>query len=178
MTKKVSRLIIFLILITLTTTNIAYAQQTTNPVLPYGPKVEDLKDKEDIIKNFEDIKRIRSNLTVMNITENSTPEELKSIYKDLDYYIEQFNTTRKNLDNHKLAYKDSFSDVFFSEQILFIADSFIISLRQQQNLVRELENHKEEAKKLFYSSYLIPLYYYLSLGDQMVSYIQTYFVLS
>ena len=178
MSRKVSRLIIFVILITLTMTNIAYAQPTTNRVSPYGPKVEDLKNKEDIIKNLQDIKRIRANLTVMNITESSTPEELKSIDKDLEYYIEQFNTIRKNLDNHKLTYKDSFSDVFFSDQILFIADSFIISLRQQQNLVRGLENNKDEAKKLFYSSYLIPVYYYFTLGDNMTSYIETYFVLS
>jgi len=178
MSRKVSRLIIFVILITLTMTNIAYAQPTTNRVSPYGPKVEDLKNKEDIIKNLQDIKRIRANLTVMNITESSTPEELKSIDKDLEYYIEQFNTIRKNLDNHKLTYKDSFSDVFFSDQILFIADSFIISLRQQQNLVRGLEKNKDEAKKLFYSSYLIPVYYYFTLGDNMTSYIETYFVLS
>jgi len=178
MSRKVSRLIIFVILITLTMTNIAYAQPTTNRVSPYGPKVEDLKNKEDIIKTLQDIKRIRANLTVMNITESSTPEELKSIDKDLEYYIEQFNTIRKNLDNHKLTYKDSFSDVFFSDQILFIADSFIISLRQQQNLVRGLEKNKDEAKKLFYSSYLIPVYYYFTLGDNMTSYIETYFVLS
>ena len=178
MPRKVSRLILLVILITLTMTNIAYAQPTTNRVSPYGPKVEDLKNKEDIIKTLQDIKRIRANLTVMNITESSTPEELKSIDKDLEYYIEQFNTIRKNLDNHKLTYKDSFSDVFFSDQILFIADSFIISLRQQQNLVRGLEKNKDEAKKLFYSSYLIPVYYYFTLGDNMTSYIETYFVLS
>lgn len=178
MTRKVSRSIILLILITLTMTNISYAKLTTNQDAPYGPKVEDLKGKEDIVKNLQEIKRIRGNLIVMNITENSTLEELKSIDKDLEYYIQQFNTIRRNLDNHKLSYKDSFSDVFFSEEILFIADSYIISLRQQQNLVRALEDKKVDAKKLFYSNYLIPIYYYLSLGDQMISYIETYFVLS
>lgn len=178
MPRKVSRLILLVILITLTMTNIAYAQPTTNQNVPYGPKVEELKGKEDIVKNLQEIKRIRANLTVMNITENSTTEQLKSIDKDLDYYIEQFNIVRKNLENHKLLYKDSFPDVFFSEQILFIADSFIISIRQQQNLVRALETNKVDAKKLFYSNYLIPVYYYLTLGDQMISYMETYFVLS
>ena len=51
MQKKISRLIIFLILITLTMTNVAYAQPTTRQNTPDGPKVEDLKDKDDIIQN-------------------------------------------------------------------------------------------------------------------------------
>lgn len=178
MPRKVRRLILLVILITLTMTNIAYAQPITNQNTPYGPKVEDLKDKENIAKNLQEIKRIRANLTIIDITESSTAEQLKSIDKDLDYYIEQFNLVRKNLENHKLLYKDSFPDIFFSEQILFVADSFIISIRQQQNLARALETNKVEAKKLFYSNYLIPIYYYLTLGDQMVSYIETYFVLS
>lgn len=178
MQRKVSRLILLVILITLTMTNIAYAQPIANQNVPYGPKVEELKGKEDIVKNLQEIKRIRANLTVMNITENSTTEQLKSIDKYLDYYIEQFNIVKKNLENHKLLYKDSFPDVFFSEQILFVADSFIISIRQQQNLVRALETNKVDAKKLFYSNYLIPVYYYLTLGDQMISYVENYFVLS
>jgi len=178
MTRKVSRLILLVIIITLTMTNIAYAQPTPNQNIPYGPKVEELKGKEDIVKNLQEMKRIRANLTVMNITENSTNEQLKSIDKDLDYYIEQFNTVRKNLENHKILYKDSFPDIFFSEEILFVADSFIISIRQQQYLIRSLEANKADAKKLFYSNYLIPVYYYLTLGDQMISYIETYFVLS
>lgn len=178
MQRKVRCLILLVILISLTMTNIAYAQPIANQNVPYGPKVEELKGKEDIVKNLQEMKRIRANLTVMNISENSTTEQLKSIDKDLDYYIDQFNTVRKNLENHKLSYKDSFPDIFFSEQILFVADSFIISIRQQQNLVRALETNKAEAKKLFYSNYLIPVYYYLTLGDQMISYIENYFVLS
>lgn len=178
MPRKVSYLIILVILITLTITNIVYAQPIKNQELPYGPKVEELQDKEDIIKNFQEIKRIRGNLTVIKIRESSTPEELKTIYKELESYIQQFNTIKRNLDNHKLSYKDSFSDLFFADQISFVADSYIISLRQQQNLVRQLENNREEAKNLFYSSYLIPVYYYLNLGDQMIAYIEIYFVLS
>jgi len=178
MPRKVRRLILLVIVITLAMTNIVYAQPTVNQNIPYGPKVEELKGKEDIVKNLQQIKIIRTNLTIMNITENSTTEQLKSIDKELDYYIEQFNTVKRNLENHKLTNKDSFPDIFFSEQILFVADSFIISIRQQQNLVRALETNKVDAKKLFYSNYLIPVYYYLTLGDQMISYVETYFVLS
>jgi hypothetical protein len=178
MQRKISRVIIFIILISLTMTNIAYAQPATRQNAPYGPKVEDLKDKEDIIQNLQQMKRIRSNLTVIDIAESSTVEQLKATEKNLENYIEQFNIIRKNLENYKNLYKDSFPDVFFSEQISFVADSYIISIRQQQNVIKALESNKVEAKKLFYSNYLIPVYYYLTLGDNMISYIETYFVVS
>lgn len=178
MRRRVKRLVIFFMLIMLTMTNVSYAQVRTNTAEPYGPKVEDLKSKDVIIKNLQNIKRIRGNLLSVNITENSKPEDLKETYKKLDYYIQEFNEIKKNLDNNITTYKDSFSDVFFSEQILFIAESYIISLRQQQNLINALQEQRVEAKKLFYSSYLIPTYYYLNLGDQMTSYIDNYFVVS
>lgn len=174
MQKKISRLIISTIIVTLTMSNIVYAQPP-EPIAPYGPKVEDLKNREELVRNLREIERVRKNLSAINISADSTPEELKAIYKDLEYYIQQFETIEKDLENHKITYKDSFSDLFFSEQILFVAGSFVISIRQQQNLIRELETNREEAKKLFYSSYLIPVYYYLTLGDNMIAYIETYF---
>ncbi|MFW2489797.1 hypothetical protein ACN077_14700 [Clostridium chromiireducens] len=178
MQSKIRRVIMFVILITLTLTNIAYAQPTTRQNAPYGPKVEDLKGKEDIIQNLEQMKKIRSNLIIIDISGNSSEEQLKNTDKDLENFIQQLNIVRRNLENHKNKYKDSFPDIFFSEQISFVADSYIISIRLQQNLIRALENNNAEAKKLFYSNYLIPIYYYLTLGDQMVAYIDTYFVLS
>lgn len=173
MQRKVRRVIMFVILITLALSNIAYAQNA-----PYGPKVEDLKGKENIIQNLDQMKKLRSNLTIIGISENSSEEELKNTDKDLENFIQQLNIIRKNLENHRNTYKDSFPDIFFSEQISFVADSYIISLRLQQNLIRALEGNNAESKKLFYSNYLIPVYYYLTLGDQMVAYIDTYFVLS
>lgn len=177
MRKKVNRFIIFFILIMMTMSNISYAQIKTHNESPYGPKVEDLKSKEVIVKSFQDIKRIRGNLISISITENSTTEELNDTYKSLNYYIDEFNEIKKKLDNNIIAHKDSFSDTFFSEEVLFIAESYIISIRQQQNLIIALQEKKIDAKKLFYSSYLIPTYYYLNLGDQMAAYIDTYFVL-
>lgn len=176
MQRKIRRLILVLALITIAMTNISYAQPPTSQIAPYGPKVEELKGKADIIKYFQDIKRIRANLIVITISENSTDKELNNIYSGLDIYIEEFNNIRKGLEKHRILYKDSFPDNFFSEQISFIADSYIISLRQQQNLIRALKDNKTEAKQLFYSSYLIPVYYYLSLGDQMSAYIDIYSV--
>lgn len=174
MQKKIGRFIISVIILTFTITNIPYAQPIEPPA-PYGPKVEDLKNKEELVRNLRDIERIRKNLSAVNISADSTPDDLEAINKDLEYYIQQFEVIEKKLQNHKVSYKDSFSDVFFSEQILFVAESFVISIRQQQNLIRELGINREEAKKLFYSSYLIPVYYYLTLGDNMIAYIETYF---
>ena len=175
MRKKIS-LILVMILITLNITNISYAQPTTSQNSPYGPKIEELKGKENIINSFNDIKRLRANLIIISISESSTDKELDSTYAAIEIYIEEFNNISKSLEKHISLYKDSFPDVFFSEQISFIADSYIISLRQQQNLIRVLKANRSEAKKLFYSSYLIPVYYYLTLGDQMSAYIDTYFV--
>lgn len=166
----------FMIVITLAITNIAYGQPTTRQNAPYGPKVEELKGKEDIIQNLQQMKTIRANLTVIEIAESSTEVQLKNTYKDLENYIQQLNIIRTNLDNHKNTYKNSFPDIYFSEEISFVAESYIISLRNQQSLITALENSKAESKKLFYSNYLIPVYYYLTLGDQMISYIDTYFV--
>ena len=177
MLKRVKRLIIFLVFIIMTMTNISYAQVKESPESPYGPILEDLKSKEFIIKNIQDIKTIRRNLTTISITQNSTPEELSSTYKDLDYYIQQLNEIKRALDTNIISYKGSYSDEFFSQQVIFIAESYIISCRQQQHLIVSLQEKKIDAQKLFYSSYLIPVYYYLNLGDQMIAYIETYFVL-
>jgi anion-transporting ArsA/GET3 family ATPase len=176
MKRKIKRVIMFVILISLTLTNITYAQPATWENIPYGPKVEDLKGKEDIIQNLQQMKKIRANLTVIEIAESSTEEQLKNAYKNLENYIQQLNIIRTNLENHKNTYNDSFPDIYFSEEISFVAESYIISIRNQQSLITALENSKAESKKLFYSNYLIPVYYYLTLGDQMVSYIDTYFV--
>ncbi|OPJ55329.1 hypothetical protein [Clostridium chromiireducens] len=87
MQSKIRRVIMFLILITLTLTNIAYAQPTTRQNAPYGPKVEDLKGKEDIIQNLEQMKKIRSNLIIIDISGNSSEEQLKNTDKDLENFF-------------------------------------------------------------------------------------------
>ena len=178
MKRKISCLLLSVIFMMLAMNNIVYAKSISVETMPYGPKIEDLKGKDEIIKNLENIKRIRANLIVVAIKENSTNEELQALNKDLESYLNEINKSKRNLEQHKITYKDSFPDVFFAEEVSFIAESYIISIRQQQNLIRQLQLNQEEAKKLFYSRYLIPVYYYLTLGDQMVTYIETYFVIS
>ncbi|MEQ8154384.1 MAG: hypothetical protein ABRQ25_05810 [Clostridiaceae bacterium] len=177
MPKIVIRLIIFVALITIYMGNAAYAQ-TPVKTLPYGPKVSDLQNKKDILDSFEQIKMIRANLTLINIKSSTPVEELKSIDNDLQRYIDQLRVIRKDLANHADKYKNSISDVFFAEQIVIIANCYIVSLKHQQLLIRSLENNVGEASTLFYSTYMIPVYYYLTLGDEMIAYTQTYIVVS
>ncbi|EHI96811.1 hypothetical protein CDLVIII_0069 [Clostridium sp. DL-VIII] len=173
MRKQVKRLIIFILLLTFSIGNPAYAQVKS---APFGPKVTDLKDKEGILNNFQQIKTIRSNLTVIDISPDLTTEQLQATNTNIQNYIQQMQGVRENLQRNANTYRDSFADVFFSEQIMLIADSYIISLRNQQLVIRSIEANVQEAKKLFYSSYMIPVYYYLTLGDQMAAYIDVYFV--
>jgi hypothetical protein len=175
MPRKVICLIIFVIFITVSMSNIAYAQTPTKSQ-PYGPKVSELQNKEDILNSLEQIKTIRANLTVINVKSTTPAEELKTIDTNLERYIEQLRIIRANLVKHADTYGNSISDVFFSEQIVAIADCYIISLKHQQLLVRSIENNVEEAT-LFYSTSMIPIYYYITQGDQLVAYTQTYIVI-
>lgn len=177
MPRKVICLIIFVIFITLSMSNIAYAEIEIKPQ-PYGPKVSELQNKEDILNNLEQIKKIRANLTVINVKATTSTEELKNIYINLQGYIDQLRIIRANLVKHSDTYGNSISDVFFSEQMVAITDCYIISLKHQQLLLRSIEKNTEEAFTLFYSTYMIPIYYYITQGDQLIAYTQTYIVIS
>lgn len=50
-----------------------------------------------------------------------------------------------------------------------------MSLNQQLSLLNALINNEFEASKLFDSEYLTYIYYYLNLGDEMISYINTFY---
>lgn len=73
---------------------------------------------------------------------------------------------------------NSISDVFFAEQIIIIVNCYIVSIKNQQLLIRALENNVAEASTLFYSTYMVPIYYYLTLGDEQIAYTQTFIVVS
>jgi hypothetical protein len=177
MPRKVIRLIIFVILITVFMSNIAYAQTSIKPQ-SYGPKITDLQNKEDIINSLEQIRAIRANLIIIDVKANTPPEQLKNIDADLQRYIDQLRIIRGNLVNHADKYANSISDVFFAEQIVIIANCYIVSLKHQQLLIRSLGSDDQEASTLFYSTYMIPIYYYITLGDEQVAYTQTYITIS
>lgn len=177
MNKRVIRFITFVIFITVFMSNAAYAQIPSIPQ-PYGPKISDLQNKEDILNSLNQIKIIRGNLTIYNIKTDTPVEELKNIDNELQRYIDQLRMIRADLVKHADKYADSISDVFFAEQIIVIANCYIVSLKHQQLLIRSLQNKVNEASTLFYSTYMIPIYYYLTLGDELIAYTQTYVVIS
>lgn len=177
MSRKVICFVILVLVVILSISNITYAQTPTK-TQPFGPKITDLQNKEDILNSLEQIKTIRANLTIIDVRAITPGEELKIIDGNLQRYIEQLRIIRANLVQHADTYGNSISDVFFSEQIVAIADCYIISLKHQQLLARSIENNVEEASKLFYSTYMIPIYYYITQGDQLVAYTETYMVIS
>ncbi|EQK43149.1 hypothetical protein C672_2093 [[Clostridium] bifermentans ATCC 638] len=143
----------------------------------YYPKVENLQGKEQLITELEELKRIRENMSTINIKADLDSEGLNNANKYISAYLTELTSVRNDLETHRIRYKDSFADLYFSEQIQFIADSYVISLRQQQNLIKQLEKNNSDAEKLFESDYLTPAYYYITLGDQMYSYIVEYFAI-
>ena len=177
MKRKISCFIVFIILMLLPfNTFVVNANPQITETTPYGPKSSDLKGKDALIKNLNDIKKVRENLVTINISETSTNEELDKAYTELESYLQQITLYKRTLLQHQIDYKDSFADVFFADKVSLIANSYIVSIRMQQNLIRQLREGKLDAKTLFYSDYQIPVYYYLTLGDQTYSYIETYLV--
>lgn len=167
MIKKLLIIVLVSIFISPFSSNITFAQDR------YYPKVENLQGKEQLITELEELKRIRENMSTINIKSDLDSDGLQRANQYIIAYLTELNSVRNDLENHRVNYKNSFADIYFSEQIQFIADSYIISLRQQQNLLRQLGKNNSDAKKLFESDYLTPTYYYVT-GDQMYSYIVEY----
>ena len=50
-----------------------------------------------------------------------------------------------------------------------------MSLNQQLSLLDAIIENSSEETKFFYSNYLIYIYYYLNLGDQMIACVNTFY---
>lgn len=174
--KKTWNLFIMIILVgALLRPHVAYAQQDITGFSIIGPKIKNLQGKDELMKSYNDLKRIRKNLGTISITSNSTGEELLQINKTLDFYIQELDNVNKNLNTHKANYKDSFDDMYTADMIKLIVNSYLLSIRNQQVLMREMNEDAINSKNIIYSEYAIPVYYYLTLGDQMIAYIDLYF---
>ena len=154
---------------------IANAQPLTSEYSSFGPTLENLKNPKILSQSLNELKRIRTNLLSIKITADTPTEDLVRIDKELDFYLNEFHNIRRSLSDNALELKDSASDSLFSEQVAFIATSYILSTTQQQNLIRSLIENKNDSKNLFYANNLIPVYYYITLGDQMMAYLETYY---
>lgn len=175
MKKKIVSLFVSIFIIFMCIPNITYAIPIeTNPI-PLGPKVKDLQGSSEITNYFQNLKRMRANFITIDIKSDSSPEELNRISNVLDTYIEYFKQLISDLDAYSLKYQDSALDVTLANQISFISNSYIMSLNEQKNLINALLTNETDSKNLFYSNRLVPVYYFLTLGDQILTYIDTYY---
>lgn len=123
MIKKLLIIVLVSIFISPFSSNITFAQDR------YYPKVENLQGKEQLITELEELKRIRENMSTINIKSDLDSDGLQRANQYIIAYLTELNSVRNDLENHRVNYKNSFADIYFSEQIQFIADSYIISLR-------------------------------------------------
>lgn len=181
MKKTLNILVTIIVIAGLLFQNIAYAQENIaqNEYLSIiGPKIENLKGKNDLIRYYNDLKRIRGNLGSISMNSNSTEEELNQINATLEFYKQEITNIDRELESHKEYYKDSLDDVYTAEMFQVITDNYLLSIMSQQILIREMNKNTIDSRNLFYSEYLIPVYYYLTSADQMIAYIDLYFQIS
>lgn len=171
MKKKLISIIISIALIVPVFSNISHAEQNTVPIT----NLNELKGKDIITKNLKELKRIRNNINTINIQSNTAKTELDKNNKALNLYITELEDVRRNLEEYKRAYSNSEVDILAAELLSFTVETYIIGSRLTQVLIRELISGSEDAKNIFYSQYASTIYYYFSLGDNQIAYIDVYF---
>lgn len=134
---------------------------------------KEIKGKEELLKHFNDIKRIRNNMYTISINAETAKEKQDSIQKQISSYSSELKTILNRLSRFKIQYKDSPADLFAASQLELIAFILDTSLSQQSILVDRLA--KGEATDLFFSDYLVSIYYYLNVADEMIGYIQRFY---
>ena len=173
MNKFLSKLIVCIILVCCTINSMnSYAEIK---VEYNSPSLKNVKGYEELKKNLDEIKRIRKNVLIVNINTTDTEKRLNLVKEKLNYHIVELRAVKNNLNRFKGIYSNSKEDVLFAEQLSFIATSYELSLNQQISLIEDLIAKDPESTELFFSDGMAHIYYYLTLGDQMVSYIDNYY---
>lgn len=131
-----------------------------------------LKGKDELIKNFNDIKRIRNNINTISINSQTAKDKLQSIQKQINSYSSELKSILNSLSKHKATYKDSVADIFIANQLEIIAFILDSSLQQQLLLLDTVISGNTESTDLFFSEYLVSIYYYISVADEMLHYME------
>lgn len=140
-----------------------------------APMSKNLKGKDDYNKILSDINRIRNNLYAININTITGKNNALRLNKEINFHMSEFKNIQMQLNELKRQYKDSKSDVLFIEQVNLTISNYKISLEEQLNLIELLVADEREANSLFYSEHLGHIYYYVALGDQIMTYINSYY---
>lgn len=172
MKRKFILMTLLLISLFITNSSINFAQESTSSV---PTMLQNLKGKDELKGYINEIKSVRSNINTINITSSTTKEEAAEIKKQITYYLSQLSSINTSVKNFETRYSDSQPDLLFANQIKILIEVYEMSLNQQLSLLDAVIENSFESSKLFYSDYLVYIYYYLNLGDQMLSYINTFY---
>ncbi|MFR6016634.1 MAG: hypothetical protein ACLUG9_03810 [Paraclostridium sordellii] len=172
MKKKYALIAVLLLSFIVINSSVACAQQSN---LTVPPMLQDIKGKDELVNFFNEIKRIRSNISTININTVTAKDKAAEIKKQITFYLTEIYELENSIVDFEKKYAQSQPDLMFSEQLKYLLNAYKMSLNRQLNLVDALINNEFDASKLFYSDYLIYIYYYLNLGDQMMSYINTFY---
>ena len=172
MKNKCILIVLLLISFIMTSNYTCFAQQSE---LLVPPMLQDIKGKDELVKYLDEIGSVRSNISTINISTATASENSAEIKKQINFYLTELSSIKNSIANFEKKYSNSQPDLLFAEQINILLNAYQMSLNQQLSLLNALINNNSEAYKLFDSDYLTYIYYYLNLGDQMLSYINTFY---
>ncbi|WP_042274668.1 hypothetical protein [Faecalimicrobium dakarense] len=150
----------------------SFAQQS-NYAIP--PMLQNIKGKNELVSIFNEIKAVRENISTIDINALTIKDKSNDLKKQINFYITQLTDIETKISSFNRKYSDSEPDLLFSQQLSIIAETYKMTLAQQLALIDSLLRNDPEASTLFHSNYLTYIYYYLSLGDQMLAYIDVYY---
>ncbi|MBS5954059.1 MAG: hypothetical protein KIB53_09580 [Paraclostridium bifermentans] len=169
----ISIFIATIMLLTITSSTI-YGVDKSYKISSAPPQIsKELKGTEELIKYFNEIKRIRNNMNTISINAETAKQKSDTIQKQITSYSSELKTILNLLARFKVVYKDSPSDLFVANQIEIVAFILDSSLQQQSLLVERLAHG--EATDLFFSEYLVSIYYYLNIADEMINYLERFY---
>ncbi|MEW9077067.1 hypothetical protein [Terrisporobacter glycolicus] len=167
-------ILVSLLLISLIVTNnyTSFAEQSE---LSVPPMYKNLKGKDELLGFLNEIETLRANINTITITPVAVKDNSSKIKREINFYISQLISIENSIKMFEKKYNNSPPDLLFSQQISILLNAYKMSLNQQLALIDGLINNEVEAAYLFHSQYLTYIYYYLNLGDQMISYIETFY---
>ncbi|WP_154653291.1 hypothetical protein [Terrisporobacter glycolicus] len=150
----------------------SFAEQSE---LSVPPMYKNLKGKDELLGFLNEIETLRANINTIIITPVAVKDNSSKIKREINFYISQLISIENSIKMFEKKYNNSPPDLLFSQQISILLNAYKMSLNQQLALIDGLINNEVEAAYLFHSQYLTYIYYYLNLGDQMISYIETFY---
>lgn len=169
----ISIFIATIMLVTITSSTI-YGVDKTYKISSAPPQIsKELKGKEELIKYFKEIKRIRNNMNTISINAETAKQKADTTQKQITSYSSELKTVLNLIARFKVVYKDSPSDLFVANQIEIVAIILDSSLQQQALLLDRVV--QGESTDLFFSEYLVSIYYYLNIADEMISYLERFY---